>query len=433
MDVNLEVCLRLFVMVALIGLVFYLFYPALVARNSGRLQEQKTAPITIHKPSKQQRPLLTLVIPAYNEEDRLPKMLEQAYGYLSSKASNADAAPTALQSLAARCDGSSSKDKHCVEWIVVSDGSTDRTSDVYRSFIEQHHSNDGMMIWKLIAFPSNQGKGAAVRAGMLASTAEYCLMVDADGATAFGPGLEALASHNASIIWGSRAPETADRSIVRWILTTVFHWCVVIFVGTGEIRDTQCGFKLLTHAAAQELFGSLHLQRWAFDTELLFLASQLEHSMVEVIVPWKEVEGSKLHTSALNLVLVSLGKYFEDADRGRLTFIISKGCYETWFVSDYAILSGCGRSDGSVTRGRSAVSSTSTKTCYVCSVLVLPSSALPVHDERHTKKQHHDTIRYTNQRRPYNMNLTSRSYLIPYLSFLLLFLLQLWRPLRPKD
>jgi len=165
------------------------------------------------------------------------------------------------------------------------------------------------MIWKLIDFPSNLGKGAAVQAGMMAATGDYCLMVDAAGATDFGPGLEALVEQSASaaLAWGSRAPETADRSIVRWILTAVFHWCVVVFVGTGKIRDTQCGFKLLTNEAAKELFGSLHLQRWAFDTELLFLANQLEYSIVEVVVPWKEVEGSKLHTSALNLVLVSLG------------------------------------------------------------------------------------------------------------------------------
>lgn len=314
-------------MVLSVGLLFYLFYPAIVARNSDR-QQAAVTPITLKDPQASltdgRRPLLSLIIPAYNEEDRLLRMLENTYRYLSSpqpdtpsniNSKDRSTLPKALETLLQSQNSAEPRENVVVEWILVNDGSKDRTSQVYSSFIEnqkQPENSSCQMLWKLIEFPVNRGKGAAVRAGMLSATAAYCLMVDADGATSFGPGLEAMApATTAAVVWGSRAPDTADRSVMRWILTAVFHWCVVIFVGTGEIRDTQCGFKLFTREAARELFGSLHLQRWAFDTELLFLANQLEYSMLEVVVPWKEVEGSKLHTSTLNLVLVSLGKQSE--------------------------------------------------------------------------------------------------------------------------
>jgi len=109
---------------------------------------------------------------------------------------------------------------------------------------------------------------------------------------------------------GSRAhlhTDSMGRSLVRSFLTQAFHICVVVFVGASQIRDTQCGFKLFERDAAHHLFGMLHLRRWAFDTELLFLATHLDYSLHEVVVPWQEVEGSKLHTSALNLAIVSVG------------------------------------------------------------------------------------------------------------------------------
>ena len=72
-----------------------------------------------------------------------------------------------------------------------------------------------------------------------------------------------------------------------------FHWCVWLF-GSRKIRDTQCGFKLLTRSAALKTFPSLHIERWAFDVELLKIAEMTGIPLAEVPVRWTEIEGSKL-------------------------------------------------------------------------------------------------------------------------------------------
>jgi dolichyl-phosphate beta-glucosyltransferase len=301
----------------LIGLIYFLFYPAIVNRrfrrnNNGTNITSKT----LRAPASAQQPILTLVIPAYQEEERLPTMLQAAYRYLQSDRCRA------LQDLATVLPKQSSQNLF-VEWIVVNDGSKDQTSRVYEKFVQttttkpssacQHH------LWKFISFSKNCGKGAAVQAGMLAAQGVFCLMVDADGATDFGPGLEALVqallrrsrSDDLPILLGSRAhlhnaSAGQRRSLLRSFLMQAFHWCVLIFVGTSNIVDTQCGFKLFHETAARELFSHLHLQRWAFDTELLFLAATLRYPLLEVVVPWQEIEGSKLNTSPFNLALVSI-------------------------------------------------------------------------------------------------------------------------------
>jgi dolichyl-phosphate beta-glucosyltransferase len=175
-------------------------------------------------------------------------------------------------------------------------------------------------ICKLIVFPQNSGKGAAVQAGMMESTGDYCLMVDADGATEFAPGLEALTKQlvevsyhrRPALVLGSRSHlhESAARKPIRSFLMRAFRICVIVLVGMPpSIRDTQCGFKLLERSVAHHLFATIHLRRWAFDTELLFLAHRNAYEIREVIVPWHEVPGSKLHTSAWNLLLVSISMF----------------------------------------------------------------------------------------------------------------------------
>lgn len=376
----LELTLLATAVALLFGGLVYLFYPAIVAAAedstaaAGRIRPQ----ILLHNnndaaatPSdddaaatEQPPPLLTLVIPAYDEEERLPRMIQGAFTYLNScsenkcntiEKPNCCKALNDLEKLQRRRrpnnnsddDDSKARSKNkCpirIEWIVVDDGSRDGTCRVYESCIQRlmtkaaHSTNNSnnhrhrhhQHCWKLISFPQNCGKGAAVRAGMLAARGDFCLMVDADGATDFGPGLESLVErlalrthtrqppppptttdHRPPIVLGSRAhlqQQQGLRSFVRTFLTQAFHVCVVIFVGAGQIRDTQCGFKLLPRDAAHHLFQRLHLRRWAFDTELLFLATHLRYPLEEVSVPWREVEGSKLHTGALNLALVSVG------------------------------------------------------------------------------------------------------------------------------
>ncbi|GKY97089.1 hypothetical protein MPSEU_000667400 [Mayamaea pseudoterrestris] len=255
---------------------------------------------------------LSIIIPAYNEQDRLPKMLQAAVEYLTAASHKSKGSSQQQQNPSMQALGCTH-----VEWIIVSDGSTDETEHVFRNYVtawaNKHSSKQVSWTWKLLVLPRNAGKGAAVRTGMLHSNAVWRLMVDADGATDFGPGLQALAKHVSAndIVIGSRAhlqktKAAKQRGILRQGLMHAFHFLCVVLVGATEIQDTQCGFKLFRGSAATKLFNSLHLRGWAFDTELIYMAKKLQMTIQEVDVPWREVEGSKLHTSTLNLALVAV-------------------------------------------------------------------------------------------------------------------------------
>jgi dolichyl-phosphate beta-glucosyltransferase len=311
------------VLVALIVTVGlpWIFSPALLAAWSDSLQWDETELSATEEPI-----LLSLIIPAYNEEDRIPIMMQDAHKYLTSSQG-----ATLLKRLqvCATLAGYTLADR--IEWIVVDDGSSDGTCRVVRLEHERlqqptNNSNKKNAAWKLVSLHSNSGKGAAVKTGMLLANGHFRLMVDADGATDFGPGLELLieqllttleensknknkAPKSAIAVFGSRAHLQSEgavqRSLVRTILMYGFHFFVSLLV-SSEIKDTQCGFKLFTQEAAREAFSRLHLRRWAFDTELLVLCSYQNTKVLEVGVPWQEVDGSKLHTSKFALAMVSL-------------------------------------------------------------------------------------------------------------------------------
>lgn len=134
---------------------------------------------------------------------------------------------------------------------------------------------------------------------------KYLLFVDADGATHF-PDLDKLLSAmrgltgdwaTEAIAIGSRAhledDAIASRSFFRTILMYGFHTLVWLFA-VRKIRDTQCGFKLFTRSAARHLFRLMHVERWAFDVELLYLAQYWRMPIVEISVKWTEIDGSKV-------------------------------------------------------------------------------------------------------------------------------------------
>ena len=380
------------VVVSPVLLVAYLFYPALVAAQHSHDPDlpvellaitptttTMTATTTTKLAQQQQQPLLSLVIPAYNEQERLPVMLRAACGYLLGGGKpRSPSLCLALETLlriqqqqqqesmkedASSTNASDTTSLVIIEWIVVSDGSTDDTRGAYQTFVEKEvrlpttttttsntnttNTNTNIsnntdssraciiqMLWKFMQLPVNAGKGAAVQAGMLAATGRYRLMVDADGATEFGPGLEAVTTaivpdhdynnnnntttttvtvttkqSGRDIAIGSRA-HLSRPSFWRRIPSQLFHGLMVWCVGSGaarHIQDTQCGFKLFQEHAATDIFAHLHLRRWAFDTEVIYLATHLGYALVEVPVPWTEVEGSKLHTSLANLVGVAVG------------------------------------------------------------------------------------------------------------------------------
>ena len=128
------------------------------------------------------------------------------------------------------------------------------------------------------------------------------LLADADGATDIRDhaALEARAlAGDCAVVCGSRAhladtAVVARRSMIRNILMRGFHAVVQIVGGVEGVRDTQCGFKLFRRREALVLFKQLHLERWAFDVEILYVALALRYKVAEVPVTWTEVPGSKV-------------------------------------------------------------------------------------------------------------------------------------------
>ena len=241
-------------------------------------------------PSVFQAPALSLsvVIPAYNEEKRLPRMLQDTVDYL--RARNME-------------DSSFS-----FEVIVVDDGSKDSTAQLTINFAQSHPEV------RLLRQPYNMGKGAAVQAGCLHARGRMMLMADADGATKISElrllqaKYDELYQYNQCVVVvGSRAHvnglSKADRTFIRNILGKSFH-TLIWLTGVRGIKDTQCGFKLFSREAARWLFPNQHIQRWCFDPELLVIARKKNMDIAEIPVEWHEIEGSKMKvTSMINMAL----------------------------------------------------------------------------------------------------------------------------------
>lgn len=213
---------------------------------------------------------ISIVIPAYNEESRLPETLRKIETYISS----------------------AHWDNH--EIIVVDDGSRDGTVAVAAAFASQD------LNVRVLKNPGNRGKGYSVRHGMLEARYEWCLFTDADLSTPIEE-LEKLwgsiIREKAQVAIGSRA---LDRSLVgvhqsafREASGRFFNAVMRLTIGL-PISDTQCGFKLFRRDVAREAFKRQTLERWGFDVEVLFIASRLGNRIAEVAVRWDNAEGSKL-------------------------------------------------------------------------------------------------------------------------------------------
>lgn len=216
----------------------------------------------------QERPDISVVIPAYNEEKRLPVFLDSIIEFVNE---NSDLK---------------------MEIIVVDDGSTDRTIDVVKSYSSKCYKI------KLLAQVRNQGKGAAVRAGMLVADGNYIVYADADGATPITE-LSKLIPHMKKcneIIIGSRRMDSAgvERRGTRELMGMIFYKTVNFFAVPG-VSDTQCGFKAFRRDVAHKLFGNAIEDGWAFDVEILYLAQLLGFAVTEISVTWNEIEGSTVN------------------------------------------------------------------------------------------------------------------------------------------
>ena len=221
---------------------------------------------------------ISIIIPAYNEEDRILPLLQKL---------------ATLQT-----------PSETIELIIVDDGSSDRTSSLCRQEIE-HQFPRG----KLITLEKNRGKGNALRTGVAVSSSPVVITMDADMATdlsAIEPAIKGLQEHH--IVVGSRSikgSQTQGTTSARRFVTIGFSFFLQLLT-RHKISDTQCGFKAYRSPVAKMLFSSSRLKGFAQDAEILDLAYRHNFSILEIPVRWTSVPGSKV-----NLIRDSLSSFLE--------------------------------------------------------------------------------------------------------------------------
>lgn len=229
---------------------------------------------------------LTVVLPAFNEEDRLGSALDELFGYLRRRGG-----PAREGSISAAALPSD------IRVLVVDDGSSDGTAALVRARPELVTPTAGIRLDLLTV--EHGGKGAAVRAGMLAADSDLVVFADADMATPPDqlPFLtEALATHDVAL--GSRVqPDGTDRRasqpLHRQILGRFFRLMAGAWV-TGSVPDTQCGFKGFTVAAGKDLFQRQKVTSIVFDAEVIHLARRRGYRIAIVPVQWADRRGSRM-------------------------------------------------------------------------------------------------------------------------------------------
>jgi dolichyl-phosphate beta-glucosyltransferase len=228
-------------------------------------------------PQPQARPSVTIVLPAYNEAQRIGPALDELFGYLRRTGPGREGGLPADQ---------------LGDWdvLVVDDGSDDGTADLVEGRGEPR--------LQVLRRP-HEGKGSAVRAGMLLATGDLVVFTDADLATPPDqvPFLtRALQTYEVAL--GSRVhPDGTDRRssqpVYRRLLGRVFHFLAARWL-TGSIPDSQCGFKGFRRDVALDLFSRQRIRSIVFDVELLFLARRRGYRIAVVPVHWSDKRGSRM-------------------------------------------------------------------------------------------------------------------------------------------
>jgi glycosyltransferase involved in cell wall biosynthesis len=231
---------------------------ALAARLSGCHARMNLSPA----------PELSIVIPSYNEEARLPRSLEKIRAYVAEHHPDA-------------------------EVIVVDDGSKDGTARV----VEQWQREWPAV--RLVPNGENRGKGYSVRHGMLEARGRVALFTDADLSAPIEEADKLLdALRDADVAFGSRAMNreliAVHQSRLREVAGIIFNRCVRLFTGLS-FEDTQCGFKAFQLDRSRIIFEQQRVERFGFDPEILFLAKRHGLRAVEVPVRWAHDPATKVH------------------------------------------------------------------------------------------------------------------------------------------
>jgi len=223
---------------------------------------------------------LSVIIPAYNEEGRLPKTLREIDEYLK-------------------------KQDYQSEIIVVSDGSKDRTGEVTKEMMREIKN------LRLIENKENHGKGYAVRQGILEAKGDYRLFTDADNSTSIDQ-VEKMWPYfdqGYAIVIGSRDVKGAilDPPQPRWrrFVGNIFRFFSHMICGTWGILDTQCGFKGFTKKATLDIFPRTKIYGFAFDPEVLVIAKKSGYKIKEIPILWKNDPESKVKFK--NMVKMGMG------------------------------------------------------------------------------------------------------------------------------
>lgn len=213
---------------------------------------------------------LSIVIPAYNEEQRLPATLDRIAAYVAQSTVPVE------------------------EILVVDDGSRDATA----ALVEERKG-----IVRLLKNPGNRGKGYAVRNGMLAAKGDWILSTDADLSAPIeelDKLIAAARKENAVVAIGSRALDRrlvkVHQPVMREVSGRAFNMVMRMITGL-PFRDTQCGFKLFRKDAARDIFSRQVEEGFSFDVEDLIIARALALKSIEVPVEWSNVEGTKVSLS----------------------------------------------------------------------------------------------------------------------------------------
>ena len=217
-------------------------------------------------------PLISIIIPAYNEEQRLGSTLADTFEYLTAQ-------------------------DYTSEIIVVDDGSNDQTVKIAESF--QAQTNEKIKL-RVLKNPGNRGKGYAVRNGMLHASGEVHLFMDADLATPLDQipkVINPILNHEYDVVFGSRAISESvievEQSILRRLRGRGGNLLIRLMTGM-DIKDTQCGFKAFRRQASQTIFPLQQIEGFGFDPEVLFIAKKQGWKWKETPVVWRHVEGSKV-------------------------------------------------------------------------------------------------------------------------------------------